>query len=379
MIKQKYFHPVTYLFFLIMFPVVILAQTGNNKNSKSSGQDASDDISNSRNTLITKTVAQVSPAVVGINVTEIRQYRDMLSMDPFWRQWFGDRVYNQQIKSLGSGVIISPDGYILTNDHVAGNAVETIVTLTDGRQINAKVIGSDPASDVCLLKIEEKNLPYIKFGNSDDIMPGEWVIALGNPFGLFDINDKPSVTVGVISATGMNLGASDNRYYVNMIQTDAAINSGNSGGPLVNAIGELIAMNTLIYTAGGSSGNIGVGFAIPINKVKKVVEELKANGKVNHDFWTGLSILRVDENVAKTYKLKTNRGVIITQIEAKSPAQKAGLQVEDIITGIDEFRVNDETSIIGILQEFRAGDEISVKILRDNEKLVKKMKLEKAK
>jgi serine protease Do len=253
------------------------------------------------------------------------------------------------------------------------------VTLTDGRQINAKVIGSDPASDVCLLKIEEKNLPYIKFGNSDDIMPGEWVIALGNPFGLFDINDKPSVTVGVISATGMNLGASDNRYYVNMIQTDAAINSGNSGGPLVNAIGELIAMNTLIYTAGGSSGNIGVGFAIPINKVKKVVEELKANGKVNHDFWTGLSILRVDENVAKTYKLKTNRGVIITQIEAKSPAQKAGLQVEDIITGIDEFRVNDETSIIGILQEFRAGDEISVKILRDNEKLVKKMKLEKSK
>ena len=379
MINQKYFHPITYLFFLIMFPVVILAQTGNNKNSKSSGQDANGDIANSRNTIITKTVAQVSPAVVGINVTEIRQYRDMLSMDPFWRQWFGDRVYNQQIKSLGSGVIISPDGYILTNDHVAGNAVETIVTLTDGRQVNAKVIGSDQASDICLLKIEEKNLPYIKFGNSNDIMPGEWVIALGNPFGLFDINDKPSVTVGVISATGMNLGTSDNRYYVNMIQTDAAINSGNSGGPLVNAIGELIAMNTLIYTAGGSSGNIGVGFAIPINKVKKVVEELKANGKVNHDFWTGLSILRVDENVAKTYKLKTNRGVIITQIEAKSPAQKAGLQVEDIITGIDEFRVNDETSIIGILQEFRAGDEISVKILRDNEKLVKKMKLEKSK
>jgi serine protease Do len=379
MIKQKYFLPVAYLFFLIMFSVVIPAQSGNNKNSKYSGHDANGDIANSRNTIITKTVAQVSAAVVGINVTEIRQYRDMLSMDPFWRQWFGDRVYNQQIKSLGSGAIISPDGYILTNDHVAGNAVETIVTLTDGRQVNAKVIGSDQASDICLLKIEEKNLPYIKFGNSDDIMPGEWVIALGNPFGLFDINDKPSVTVGVISATGMNLGASDNRYYVNMIQTDAAINSGNSGGPLVNAIGELIAMNTLIYTANGSSGNIGVGFAIPINKIKKVVEELKAKGKVDHDFWTGLSILRVDENVAKTYKLKASRGVIITQIEAKSPAQKAGLQVEDIITGINDFRVNDETSIIGIMQEFRAGDEISIKILRDNEKLVKKMKLEKAK
>jgi serine protease Do len=210
-------------------------------------------------------------------------------------------------------------------------------------------------------------------------MPGEWVVALGNPFGLFDINDKPSVTVGVISATGMNLGAADNRYYVNMIQTDAAINSGNSGGPLVNAIGELIAMNTLIYTAQGSSGNIGVGFAIPINKVKKVVEELKTKGKVDHDFWTGLSVLTIDESLSKTYKLKAARGVIITQIEKKSPAQKAGLQVEDIITGINDFRVNDESTIIGIMQEFRAGDEISIRIIRNNQKLVKIMKLEKMK
>ena len=379
MIKQKYFHLISNLLILIIFPIIIPAQSGSNKNIKSSGQDANVELANSRITIITKTVAQVSPAVVGINVTEIRQYRDMLSMDPFWRQWFGDRVYNQQIKSLGSGAIISSDGYILTNDHVAGNAIETIVTLTDGRQYNAKVIGSDQASDICLLKIEENNLPYIKFGNSDDIMPGEWVVALGNPFGLFDINDKPSVTVGVISATGMNLGAADNRYYVNMIQTDAAINSGNSGGPLVNAIGELIAMNTLIYTAQGSSGNIGLGFAIPINKVKKVVEELKTKGKVDHDFWTGLSVLTIDESLSKTYKLKAARGVIITQIEKKSPAQKAGLQVEDIITGINDFRVNDESTIIGIMQEFRAGDEISIRIIRNNQKLAKIMKLEKMK
>jgi len=141
----------------------------------------------------------------------------------------------------------------------------------------------------------------------------------------------------------------------------------------------LIAMNTLIYTAGGSSGNIGVGFAIPVNKVKKVVEELKAKGKVDHEFATGLSVLTVDENVAKTYKLKVTRGVIITQIQAKTPAQKAGLQVEDIIIGINDFRVNDESSIIGIMQEFRAGDEIFVRLLRNNETLVKKMKLEKLK
>jgi len=169
-------------------------------------------IVNDRQNIITKTVATVSPAVVGINVTEIRQYRDVWSMDPFWRQFFGDRVYKQQVKGLGSGAIISPDGYILTNDHVAGNAVEAIVTLTDGKQYNAKVIGSDQTSDICLLKIDAKNLPYIVFGNSDDIMIGEWVIALGNPFGLFDINDKPTVTLGVISAVDMNMGSADKRY-----------------------------------------------------------------------------------------------------------------------------------------------------------------------
>ncbi len=336
-------------------------------------------VTNERQNIITKTVAQVSPAVVGISVTEIRQYRDIYSMDPFWRQFFGDRVYNQQIKSLGSGAIISPDGYIITNDHVAGNAVEAIVTLTNGSQYNAKVIGTDHTSDICLLKIDAKNLPYIKFGNSDDIMIGEWVIAFGNPFGLFDINDKPTVTVGVVSANGMNLGSADNRYYVNMLQTDAAINSGNSGGPLVNSLGELIGMNTLIYTAQGSSGNVGVSFAIPINKIDRIMNELKEKGKVERDFWTGLKILTIDDQLSKTYKLGTSRGVIITEVQRNSPAQKAGLQVGDIVTGVNGFRVNDETTLGGIIQEFRTGDTIDVKVLRDNKQLIIKMKLEKMK
>ncbi|MHB8904976.1 MAG: S1C family serine protease [Melioribacteraceae bacterium] len=336
-------------------------------------------VTNERQNIITKTVAQVSPAVVGISVTEIRQYRDIYSMDPFWRQFFGDRVYNQQIKSLGSGAIISPDGYIITNDHVAGNAVEAIVTLTDGSQYNAKVIGTDHTSDICLLKIDAKNLPYIKFGNSDDIMIGEWVIAFGNPFGLFDINDKPTVTVGVVSANGMNLGSADNRYYVNMLQTDAAINSGNSGGPLVNSLGELIGMNTLIYTAQGSSGNVGVSFAIPINKINRVMQELKEKGKVERDFWTGLKILTIDDQLSKTYKLGTSRGVIITEVQRNSPAQKAGLQVGDIVTGVNGFRINDETTLGGVIQEFRTGDTIDVKVLRDNKQLIIKMKLEKMK
>ncbi len=335
-----------------------------------------DNITGSRQTIITKTAAMVSPAVVGINVTEIRQVRDIFSMDPMYRYFFGDRVYNQQIKNLGSGVIISPDGYILTNDHVAGNAVEAIITMTDGTQHEAKIIGSDQSSDICLLKIEGENLPYVKIGDSDKILIGEWVIALGNPFGLFDINDQPTVTVGVISAKGMNIGAEKNRYYVNMIQTDAAINTGNSGGPLVNAYGELIGMNTLIYTA-GSAGNIGLGFAIPINKIKKVIEELKANGKVDRDFWTGLSIQTIDQAIAKAYNLKSSSGVIVTQVLANSPAQKAGIEVYDIITGINNFKINNETTMIGKLQEFRSGDLLEIKILRDGNSMTKKMRLEK--
>ncbi|MEW6506918.1 MAG: trypsin-like peptidase domain-containing protein [Bacteroidota bacterium] len=333
------------------------------------------EVSASRATIITKTAAAVSPAVVGINVTEIRQFRDIFSNDPIYRFFFEDRVYNQQIKNLGSGVIISPDGYILTNDHVAGNAIEAIVTMTDGTQHEAKIIGSDPSSDVCLLKISGNNFPYVKLGDSDKILIGEWVIALGNPFGLFDINDQPTVTIGVVSAKGMNLGAQNNRYYVNMIQTDAAINTGNSGGPLVNALGELIGMNTLIYTA-GSAGNIGLGFAIPINKVKRVIDELKTNGKVDRDFWTGLSIQTVDQAIAKAYDLSSTRGVIVTQVQRNSPAEKAGIKVYDIIVGINNFKINNETIMIGKLQEFRTGEQIDVKIVRDGKQLSVKLILE---
>ncbi|MEW6655059.1 MAG: trypsin-like peptidase domain-containing protein, partial [Bacteroidota bacterium] len=308
---------------LILFFVVTLTLSAQNiKLDK-----ANDEIFSSRQTIITKTVKEVSPAVVGISVTEIRHYQDVWSTNPFWSQFFPPRVYSQRLKQLGSGVIISPDGYVLTNDHVAGNAVEAAVTLTDGRMYTAKTITSDPTSDICLLKIEADNLPYVKFGNSDKIMIGEWVIALGNPFGLFDINDKPTVTVGVISATEMTLSPSSNRYYVNMLQTDAAINPGNSGGPLVNALGELVGMNTMIYTASGSTGNVGLGFSIPVNKIKRVVEELKNKGKVDRDFWTGLNIMTVDENFAKTYNLFANRGVIVSQLTKGSPAEKAGLAV----------------------------------------------------
>ncbi len=340
-----------------------------------------DEISKSRKNILTETVKNVSPAVVGINITQIQQYQDPFSSffdDPFFRQFFGNRgSYSQKVKGLGSGFIISEDGYILTNDHVAGNATEITVTMTNGKHYKARIIGSDPVTDICLLKIDEKNLPFISFGNSNDVIIGEWVIALGNPFGLFELNDKPTVTVGVISATGMNLEPINNRYYLNMLQTDAAINGGNSGGPLVNSLGEVIGMNTLIFTGGsGAQGNIGLGFAIPINKVKKIIDELKGSGKINRDFDIGLRIQSLDETIANYYKLENTRGVIITQVLPKSAASRSGLNVGDVILQVDEYKINNEQTLIGVFQEFRTGQTISIKILRDNEQLIKKMTLE---
>ena len=337
------------------------------------------ELSNSRENLITETVQKVSPAVVGINVTEIQKidpYASLFGNDPFWKQFFGDRSYNQEIKILGSGTIISSDGYILTNDHVAGNASKIVVTLTNGKHYAAKKIGSDPVSDICLLKIDDTNLPFIPMGNSDDVLIGEWVIALGNPFGLFDINDQPTVTVGVISAKGMNLDPVNNRYYLGMLQTDAAINSGNSGGPLVNSIGEIIGMNTLIYTGGGA-GSIGLGFAIPINKVKRIIDDIKKHGSIDRNFWIGLNAQTIDEGIAKYYNLTTTRGVIVTNVERNSPASKAGIQVGDIIYDIDDYKIINYQSLIGVFQEFRTGQTITLKLMRDNKMITTKMTLEK--
>ncbi|MBK7228080.1 MAG: trypsin-like peptidase domain-containing protein [Ignavibacteriales bacterium] len=342
-----------------------------------------DEITNSRKNIITETVQKVSPAIVGINVIEIRQYRDPFSSmfdDPFFRQFFGNRGnYNQKVQGLGSGFIISPDGYIVTNDHVAGSATEITITMTDGSHHQAKIIGTDPVSDICLLKIDGDNLPYIELGISNDLIIGEWVIALGNPFGLFELNDKPTVTVGVISATGMNLEPISDRYYLNMIQTDAAINGGNSGGALVNSLGQVIGMNTLIYTAGGVQGNIGLGFAIPIDKIKRIVTELKTGGKIDRDFQIGMSIQSIDAGIMNYYKLESNKGVIITKILPNTPADNAGLKVGDIITEIENYKINNENTIFGVFQEFRVDQEIKVKIIRDNSEKIKTMKLEKNK
>lgn len=382
LMKNKYL----FIGIIVIVAVIFTSRIAFNNNHKiykeSSGYSNSSQsqIDDSRKTIITETAAKVSPAIVGINVTEIRQVRDPFFSpffdDPFFRQFFGDRPTKQKVKSLGSGFIISSDGYIITNDHVAGNATEIVVTLTNGKHYNAKVIGTDQVSDICLLKIDGNNLPYLTLGNSDNVIAGEWVIALGNPFGLFEVNDKPTITVGVISSIGMNLDPVNNRYYLNMIQTDAAINGGNSGGPLVNAIGEVIGMNTLIFTGGVSQGNIGLGFAIPINKIKKTIDELIKEGKIDRDFYTGLAVQSIDEDIAKYFNLETTRGVIITGVQPRSPAAKAGLKEGDVIIQINDYKINNEQTLIGVLQEFRTNQTINIKIIRDNKELIKQMKLE---
>jgi len=342
-------------------------------------ENRTDAICKTRNTIITETVKNVSPAVVGISVKEVRQYQynSPFHNNPFWQKFFGYQIYNKEISGLGSGAIISDDGYILTNDHVAGTADEITVTMSNGKHYKARRVGTDLTSDVCLLKIEATDLPFIPFGNSDEILIGEWVVALGNPFGLFDVSDKPTVTVGVISASGMNLSPVDHRYYIDMIQTDASINQGNSGGPLVNSLGELIGMNTLIWTAQGSSGNVGVGFAIPSNKLNKVISELKEKGFFKRDFWTGLRIHSIDEGIANYYKLPDTRGVIITDVIAKSPAFNAKLEPGDIIKKIGEIDIDNYETLKGVLQNYKTGETIQIGILRNNINLVKNMKLEK--
>jgi serine protease Do len=206
-------------------------------------------------------------------------------------------------------------------------------------------------------------------------MIGEWSLAIGNPFGLFSLNDNPTVTVGVVSALGMNLSAIDDRYYMNMIQTDASINQGNSGGPLVNSVGEMIGINTIIYTTGTSSGSLGVGFAIPVNKVKRIIEELKANGKIDRNYWTGLTVRDIDQGIADYFDLSRARGVIINELVQDSPADEAGLEVYDIITEINGYKINNTDVLLGILQDYKTGDDITFTVLRDGQEQARKMKL----
>ncbi|MFP4369277.1 MAG: S1C family serine protease [Candidatus Kapaibacterium sp.] len=339
------------------------------------------DIAESRRNAITEAVENCSPAIVGINITEIKevQYRDRFHDHPMFRFFFGDRgrTYSRKYKveGLGSGFLISADGYILTNHHVAGNASEIIVTLTNGEKYEAEIIGSDMVSDVALLKIDGKGLPYLKLGDSDDTIIGEWVIALGNPFGLFDINAKPTITVGVVSNTNVHMLQEDrpyNRVYKDMLQTDAAISSGNSGGPLVNSLGEVIGMNTIIFSTAQSrsgAGSIGIGFSIPINRVKKIVDILTEKGEIDRNFYTGMEIRELDDELARYLGTDKTEGVVIFAIERGSPADRSGLEPGDIIQKIDDMKILRPDDYYIAVNDAVTGQELDLTILRNDNRL----------
>ncbi|RMI26242.1 MAG: PDZ domain-containing protein [Calditrichaeota bacterium] len=296
--------------------------------------------------------------------------------DPFWQYFFPelfrDQVYERKVESLGSGFIISEDGYVVTNEHVVGNAAEIIVTMTNGRRYEAHLVGSDYLTDIALLKIEGEDLPYIEFGDSDNLIVGEWVIALGNPFGLFELNDKPTVTVGVISAVDRDWGrTNDGRLYMDMIQTDAAINRGNSGGPLVNSLGQVIGMNAFIYTGSQyEQGFVGIGFAIPINKIKEVVAELRDRGQINRQYWLGIYDAQdVTPMIVAALELPVDYGVIISSLARNGPAYKAGLRQYDVIIEVQGTTVHNQREMLQVLRssDLKVGDKIRVKAIRNGE------------
>lgn len=334
----------------------------------------------SRQTALTRAAAVSGPAVVGINVMQVKKYvkrSPFYTDDPLWQslfpELFRDRIIEHKVQSLGSGFIISEDGYLVTNEHVVEDAEKIVITLPGGERHEAEFVGSDHISDIALLKIDAENFSYLKLGDSENLIVGEWVIALGNPFGLFELNDQPTVTVGVISAVNRNWGRDreSGRIYMDMIQTDAAINHGNSGGPLVNALGEVIGMNTFIFTGSRyQQGFVGIGFAIPVNRIKKIVGEIQNRGEVNRNYWLGFRVQDLDRFIRRAYHLEVDYGVIVTQVEPASSAQRAGLRPEDIILQVEGQKVESSQGLLTILSniDLQVGEVLNMVILRNNKK-----------
>ncbi len=325
----------------------------------------------------TRLVEQASPAVVNISTTQTEKRAKPGQLPPgidespfgdFFRHFFGEegeapsRPY--QTESLGSGFIISDDGYVLTNNHVVAEADEIILRLSDRRQLSAKVVGTDPASDLALLKIEADDLPTVRIGDVSQLKVGEWVLAIGSPFG-FD----HSVTAGIVSAKRRSLGS---EQYVPFIQTDVAINPGNSGGPLFNLKGEVIGINSQIYSRTG--GYMGLSFAIPIDVAMDVVRQLQKTGHVTRG-WMGVVVQEVDRGLAKSFGMRYPEGALVADVLPGSPAVEAGIKIGDIIVEFNGTTVpsaNDLPPLVGVTP---VGEKVAVTLLREGKKISVNIKI----
>jgi serine protease Do len=321
---------------------------------------------------------RISPAVVRIEAEKVERrqsmgFRNDPFFDDFW-EFFGvpkDREQEYRSTARGAGFFISSDGYLLTNNHIVERAINVTVTTIQGDEYKAKVIGTDPKTDLALLKVETKNLPFATMGDSGQLRPGEWVIAIGNPLGF-----EHTVTAGIVSAKGRQLDAGiggNLPTYQDFIQTDAAINPGNSGGPLVNMRGQVIGINSLISTTTG--GNIGIGFAIPSSLAKKVVTQLKEKGKVVRGYLGVRGISSIDDDTQKLLNLKSKKGALINNVEPNTPAAKAGLQRYDVIIAIDGQSIKDPNDLMFKIADIQPGTTVNLTVVRDSKERTLKVKI----
>ena len=317
-------------------------------------------VSASRRTAITEAVARVAPAVVTVQTEVVER----VPVDPF-DMIFGRQSGERVGAGLGSGFITDPNGTIITNAHVVAGATRVSVAMRDGKTFPAKVLGVDEQNDLAVLRIDAKGLPTAPLGNSDDVIIGEWAIAIGNPYGFLLGNTEPSVTAGVISATGRNLigQAEGGGAYVDMIQTDASINPGNSGGPLVNADGVVIGVNASIYSPSG--GSVGLGFAIPINRAKRVAEDLVAHGRLRQP-WIGI---KVQQPSGRDPRAALNAGVIVAAVVPGSPAAKAGIEAGDQIVRAGTRTLKNAFDWEAERLDLRVGEQIPMVIRRSSREI----------
>ena len=307
-------------------------------------------------------VVRAAPAVANLYTTKVvnRNARPLFE-DPQFRHFFGNNAPKQKRmeSSLGSAVLMSPEGYLLTNNHVVLNADQIVVALKDGRETLARVIGSDPETDLAVLKIDLKNLPAITIGRSDTLRIGDIALAIGNPFGV-----GQTTTMGIISATGRNQLGLNN--YEDFIQTDAAINPGNSGGALVDANGNLTGINTAIFTKSG--GSQGIGFAIPINLAMEVMKSIIEHGQVIRG-WLGIEVQPLTPDLAESFGLSGRPGIVVAGIFRDGPAQKAGLQLGDVILSIDGAPASDGRRSMNQVARIKPSDKISIQVMRNGKEL----------